>query len=69
MGFSDSGSGDKDLQYDDAAFIYFFASILVVGLLWLFALIIQDIKHTRVKESGRLSKFGIFDKQISATRS
>lgn len=69
MAFFDQGSGDKDLQYDDAAFIYFFASIIVVALIALLALIIKDLKHARVKESGRLSKLGIFDRQIATTQS
>lgn len=56
MSFFNQKGDDSNLQYDDAAFLYFIASFVSLGAATLFILIIQDLWGLAFKDEAKLRK-------------
>jgi len=69
MSFFNEKGDDSNLQYDDTAFLYFIASMLIVGAITTFGFIINNLLKLRIDGSRRLKKAEIFTKKIKNLRS
>lgn len=65
--FSEEGD-DSNLQYDDAAFLYFIASTLIVGALVTVGFLIRDLLRLRIQDKKKLLEAGIFERQLANLR-
>lgn len=65
MSFFEQQGDDSNLQYDDAAFLYFIASALILGGLYLSITIISDWLASRPSLGISLEKHEIFKNKLN----
>lgn len=64
MAFFEEEGDDSNLQYDNAAFIYFIASALILAAITLLASIIQQLMSLRIPDRRKLERNGLHDRQL-----
>lgn len=60
MSFFREQGDDSNLQYDDAAFLYFIASALSLSAIGLAVSIVNTLRELRPKDEARISNQEIF---------
>ena len=60
---------DSNLQYDDAAFLYFIASALSVSAMVLTCSVFKNLWRLKLKNTDALEKSGIFEEKLRNMRS
>ena len=65
MSFFQQEGDDSNLQYDDAAFIYFIASVLSIAAIGLTLSIINTLLSLRTKEDKSLKQDNTFKQKLS----
>lgn len=64
MAFFEEEGDDSNLQYDNAAFIYFIASALILAALTIFSSIIRQLLSLRITDRKKLEANGLHTQQI-----
>jgi hypothetical protein len=68
MSFFQQKGDDSNLQYDDAAFLYFIASSILITAFITAFLFLRDLFSLRVKDAYVLSKNSIFLSKVKNLR-
>jgi hypothetical protein len=66
MSFFQQEGDDSNLQYDDAAFLYFIASALAVGAICSIALALKDLLSISVPNAPKIRRAGFLDEKLAA---
>ena len=66
MSFFQQEGDDSNLQYDDAAFLYFIASTLAVGAITALAFAVKDILAVSVSNKGKIKGVTFLDDKLAA---
>ena len=66
MSFFQQEGDDSNLQYDDAAFLYFIASTLAVGAISALAFAARDLLSVSVSNKSKIRGVGFLDEKLAA---
>lgn len=66
MSFFQQEGDDSNLQYDDAAFLYFIASTLAVGAIIALIFAIRDLLSISISNKNKIKGAGFLDKKLAA---
>lgn len=66
MSFFQQEGDDSNLQYDDAAFLYFIASALAVGAISSLAFALKDLLSISVPNARKIKKVGFLEGKLAA---
>lgn len=64
MAFFEEEGDDSNLQYDNAAFLYFIASALILAAIVSLAFIVEHLLWLRIKDRKKLEEDGLHGKQL-----
>jgi preprotein translocase subunit Sec63 len=64
MSFFQEEGDDSNLQYDDAAFMYFIASTLIVATATIFVFVLRDLLSLRISDRSTIERTGRLNKQL-----
>jgi amino acid transporter len=68
MSFFQQEGDDSHLQYDDAAFLYFIATVAIVGAIGVGWTIASDLLGLRLRGLGEVAKSAVFKEKMKNLR-
>ena len=69
MSFFQQEGDDSNLQYDDAAFLYFIASALSIAAISLTLSVLNDLLALRFRQEWKFAKAPVFKQKIRKVKS